>query len=89
MAQLVAREVWDFDAAGSNPVTPTTQMSSPRQKEICLGLDYFLVYFPLCSNNDTRIISISRSKTAKTRNLPLNLNPVIRIHQHLVNQQIN
>ena len=23
MAQLVAREVWDFDAAGSSPVTPT------------------------------------------------------------------
>ena len=23
VAQLVAREVWDFDAAGSNPVTPT------------------------------------------------------------------
>ena len=27
VAQLVAREVWDFDAAGSNPVTPT---KSPR-----------------------------------------------------------
>ena len=25
MAQLVARDVWDVDAAGSNPVTPTTQ----------------------------------------------------------------
>ena len=24
VAQLVAREVWDFDAAGSNPVTPTS-----------------------------------------------------------------
>ena len=23
MAQLVARDVWDVDAAGSNPVTPT------------------------------------------------------------------
>lgn len=23
MAQLVAREVWDFDAVGSNPATPT------------------------------------------------------------------
>ena len=23
VAQLVAREVWDFDVAGSNPVTPT------------------------------------------------------------------
>ena len=24
VAQLVARDVWDVDAAGSNPVTPTT-----------------------------------------------------------------
>ena len=23
VAQLVAREVWDFDAVGSNPATPT------------------------------------------------------------------
>ena len=23
VAQLVARDVWDVDAAGSNPVTPT------------------------------------------------------------------
>ena len=23
MAQLVARDIWDVDAAGSNPVTPT------------------------------------------------------------------
>lgn len=25
VAQLVAREVWDFDAAGSNPVAPTNR----------------------------------------------------------------
>ena len=25
VAQLVARDVWDVDAAGSNPVTPTIQ----------------------------------------------------------------
>ena len=28
VAQLVAREVWDFDAAGSNPVTPTKKPAS-------------------------------------------------------------
>ena len=27
MAQLVARDVWDVDAAGSNPVTPTKTAS--------------------------------------------------------------
>ncbi len=26
VAQLVAREVWDFDAAGSSPVTPTIRV---------------------------------------------------------------
>lgn len=25
VAQLVARDIWDVDAAGSNPVTPTIQ----------------------------------------------------------------
>ena len=40
---------------GSNPTLSATQMSSPRQKEICLGLDYFLAYLPSCSNSDTNI----------------------------------
>lgn len=34
VAQLVARDVWDVDAAGSNPVTPTKR---PQQTKICRG----------------------------------------------------
>ncbi len=30
VAQLVAREVWDFDAAGSSPVTPTKIQFQPQ-----------------------------------------------------------
>lgn len=30
MAQLVAREVWDFDAVGSNPATPTKILTESR-----------------------------------------------------------
>ena len=29
VAQLVARDVWDVDAAGSNPVTPTSGKLPP------------------------------------------------------------
>ena len=32
MAQLVARDVWDVDAAGSNPVTPTKIADSSARK---------------------------------------------------------
>lgn len=72
-----------------NPPTDATQMSSPRQKEICLGLDYFLINLPSCSNSDKSIICTSRNKIAETGNLPPHLNPVIRIYQRLVNQQID
>ena len=30
MAQLVARDVWDVDAAGSNPVTPMKNQPEMR-----------------------------------------------------------
>ena len=30
VAQLVARDIWDVDAAGSNPVTPTTILTESR-----------------------------------------------------------
>ena len=41
VAQLVAREVWDFDAVGSNPATPTkiavlTAKSKPQGKTLRL-----------------------------------------------------
>ena len=37
VAQLVARDVWDVDAAGSNPVTPTTTDKSELfyNQEMC------------------------------------------------------
>lgn len=33
VAQLVAREVWDFDAVGSNPATPTKKRGFDRKIE--------------------------------------------------------
>ena len=33
MAQLVARDIWDVDAAGSNPVTPTKFPLRPLTSE--------------------------------------------------------
>ena len=52
MAQLVAREVWDFDAAGSNPVTPTK--NQPKMRFFApLSADFLLIigfYPPLCEN---------------------------------------
>ena len=41
MAQLVARDVWDVDAAGSNPVTPT--ISSVHNDFQLWTLDIFLL----------------------------------------------
>ena len=32
VAQLVARDVWDVDAAGSNPVTPTTDAALTAER---------------------------------------------------------
>ena len=32
VAQLVARDVWDVDAAGSNPVTPTKKTTVFKAK---------------------------------------------------------
>ena len=43
MAQLVARDVWDVDAAGSNPVTPT--ISSVHNEFELWTLDFFLPMF--------------------------------------------
>ena len=41
MAQLVAREVWDFDAVGSNPATPTK--SHPKMRLFAPLSDDFLL----------------------------------------------
>ena len=43
VAQLVARDVWDVDAAGSNPVTPT--ISSVHNTSELWTLDFFLPVF--------------------------------------------
>ena len=56
MAQLVARDVWDVDAAGSNPVTPTklvlyAQKISPFRK---IGADFlFTITILLFSPKNT------------------------------------
>ena len=41
MAQLVARDIWDVDAAGSNPVTPT--ISSVHNGFQLWALDFFIL----------------------------------------------
>ena len=38
VAQLVARVVWDHDAAGSNPVTRTTSEIIPHGKKTAIAL---------------------------------------------------
>ena len=52
MAQLVAREVWDFDAVGSNPATPTK--NQPKMRFFApLSADFLLIigfYPPLRKN---------------------------------------
>ena len=52
VAQLVARDVWDVDAAGSNPVTPTK--NQPKMRLFApLSADFLLIigfYPPLRKN---------------------------------------
>ena len=40
VAQLVAREVWDFDAAGSSPVTPTKTTGM----HFCIPVVFYQLY---------------------------------------------
>ena len=42
VAQLVARDVWDVDAAGSNPVTPMKNQPERRQ-HVPLSADFFRI----------------------------------------------
>ena len=52
VAQLVARDVWDVDAAGSNPVTPTKNQPKMRFSAP-LSADFMLIigfYPPLLEN---------------------------------------
>ena len=55
VAQLVAREVWDFDAVGSNPATPTKNQPKMRFSAP-LSADFLLIigfYSPLLKNSLT------------------------------------
>ena len=44
VAQLVARDIWDVEAAGSNPVTPTSRV--PRHAFRASGRFYFQGFLP-------------------------------------------
>ena len=51
VAQLVARDIWDVDAAGSNPVTPTMQgaligFQCPL-KALCFFIPKQMLYFKM------------------------------------------
>ena len=51
VAQLVARDVWDVDAAGSNPVTPTKKRPFLRLKPLENGLFFGVLHnFWFCGN---------------------------------------
>ena len=88
-ATLVESPADGFSDGGSTPPASTTQMSSPRQKEICLGLDIFYVRLPVRSITDKKTIRASRVNAAESRNLPLNLDAVIGKDQHPVDQEIS
>ena len=42
MAQLVARLLWEQDAAGSSPVTSTTGSAGPKNRGLTLLIFYFI-----------------------------------------------
>jgi hypothetical protein len=66
------------------PAPPKCQ--AQNKKKFVLGLTYFYAHLPARSNSDTNIMRASRINAAKARNLPLNLDAVIRINQHPFDQ---
>ena len=48
VAQLVARDFWEVEAAGSNPVTPTIAKSPPNGLVSCLAGIFYL--FVICGD---------------------------------------
>ena len=58
MAQLVAREVWDFDAVGSNPATPTKNQPKMRFSAP-LSADFMLI---ICFYPPLRQIPLTAEK---------------------------
>ena len=53
VAQLVGRDIWDVEAAGSNPVTPTNKNDNFRQKVVVFFLSFSLRMKIFFENNNT------------------------------------
>ena len=53
VAQLVARDVWDVDAAGSNPVTPTISSVHSQSDERSI---FFCPYWIAWSRDSTLFV---------------------------------
>ena len=97
VAQLVARLLWEQDAAGSNPATPTISSVLTEPERFCMTLG-FLLPFSACS---IRIISIHfaafwRCGSAcrfiaygrKYTDLYIKINCGFRIYLHCINNRI-
>jgi hypothetical protein len=61
VAQLVAREVWDFDAVGSNPATPTKNQPkmrflTPLSADFLLIIDVFPLLRQICLTAEKRLV---------------------------------
>ena len=69
----------------SSPLSRTTHKSRPRQKIICLGLDFFSLYVQIATKSILRWIGHA---VGKTRNLPNNFNPVARKDEDSLNQHV-
>ena len=53
MAQLVARDIWDVEAAGSNPVTPTTSLRTAyRSRRLFCKSHFSLILSQLLSKSN-------------------------------------
>ena len=57
VAQLVARDVWDVDAAGSNPVTPTISSVHNESDEHSI---FFCLYFVVWSRISALFLLLCR-----------------------------
>ena len=87
VAQLVARLLWEQDAAGSNPVTRTT---FPRKTAFLGGFSALLVQFlkrawphPNCGQSGKMAVATSVRRNAENRKIPNpSLTGVTRVFRH-------